>query len=202
MGLQWKFSENKDFIVYENGKALCSTKGPRQEAQQWLLQRDLSRSDDLMVLGLGAGYHLSALLKHKKFNSVSVIESNPELIQAFEKNFPVEFEKIQFYLMNESSIIDDKLFQFLSDRQPTVLAFRPAWGGREIHFEDLFSKMTFRNLQMLKRYLADNDLDQSVHTDAMNNQKAILHLKNIYENLQEVSSPFGVSIKLLKELWV
>jgi hypothetical protein len=202
MNLQWKFNETESFIVFEEGKALCSSKNPIKEAQQWLGSRDLSRSDDIMILGLGAGYHVVEALKFKKFNSVSVVESNAELIQAFEKNFPEEFEKVQFYMINSNSIIDQKLFQFLGDRQPTVLAFRPAWGSRSSNFEDLFAKMTFRNLQMIKRFLDENHLSQSVSLDKIQQEKNVLHLKNIYENLQEVSSPFGVSVQLLKELWV
>lgn len=201
MSLQWKSNERQQVIAFENDISLCSSKDPQKEAEQWLLKHDLTQTEHVLVLGLGAGHHIQQLLNVKKFKTITVIETRPQLIEAFEEYFPLESERVSFFHI-KNHLIEEKLFQFLSDKQPTVLSFRPAWGSSSSIFEDLFSKMTFRNLQMIQKYLKENDLGQEVNIDKLDEEKNLIHLKNIYENLKEVSSPFGVTVKLVRELWI
>ena len=57
------FTENAEgyLIPLENGKVLCDFHHPLEEAEKWVSQQDLTISNEIVVLGLGAGFHVRAL---------------------------------------------------------------------------------------------------------------------------------------------
>ncbi|MFH1136785.1 MAG: glycosyltransferase family 9 protein [Pseudomonadota bacterium] len=60
---------------------LHSSRDPREEARAWAA--DIPRDKDVLVLGLGLGYHVQALLEHPgRTGRVVVVEAAPDLFQA------------------------------------------------------------------------------------------------------------------------
>ncbi|MCE3009259.1 MAG: hypothetical protein LW875_01435 [Proteobacteria bacterium] len=105
-------------IEYLNEKALCSTRNPKLEAQKWIEQQVWGSQN--CILGLGAGYHVLALLK--EMGETKIFEPNHELIQRFIKRNP-----------DFTGVILSEVSELISWAQeyPFVQIFRPAWNGRE-----------------------------------------------------------------------
>lgn len=79
--LEWVQSERSSLIPKLNGQLLCSTIDPVIEGRRWA-EKVTSVSRDweaFFVLGLGGGYHVSALAAMLPHTEVIVIEANREL---------------------------------------------------------------------------------------------------------------------------
>lgn len=200
--IQTHVSKNGALVVTENEMSLCSTYDPLQEASSWVQRLDLKSLKQALVLGLGAGHHVEELLKQAPDVHLTVVDNRPELFELFEAHRSLLADRVQFFCIQGGSHLDDRIFNFIEDFQPTVLAFRPAWKNHEKHFSDLFTSLTFRNLQMIERAVKSQIKNEVFDFDRLKSEKNILHLKNLYEALNDFDNEEALKIAVLRELWI
>jgi len=107
------------------GSYFCSRKNPLKEAETWVLanQSKLQSNPKVIILGLGAGFHVE-LLKDRP--ETYVIELREELIQAWKQYN----SHLQIHFLSPDSEIEG-----------LAIDFRPAWTGNEKHYENLSRKI-------------------------------------------------------------
>ena len=188
-------------ILFENGKALCSYLGPEKEAIAWVARQDLQKMTDVLVLGLGAGYHVESLLRQAPHLAISVVDFRSESFQFFEDHFSYSSNKVKCFHLREGSF-DQRIFNFIRDVQPLVLPFRPAWQNHEQKFAELYTQMTFRYLEVLEKVFHQQIQRGDMDLSNLSSQKELLHLKNIFESTKEVESQLSLKLSVLRELWI
>jgi hypothetical protein len=75
-------AESGDKVIRYDGRLLASRFDPKKEAQEWLNGRGdfLANVRTVIVLGLGSGHHISALLE-KTGARILVLEANEEIFE-------------------------------------------------------------------------------------------------------------------------
>ncbi|MFZ5353320.1 MAG: motility associated factor glycosyltransferase family protein, partial [Bacillota bacterium] len=77
-------------IDYEDKSILLhSAYDPNKEAEKWIEKYDLKYKDSLAILGVGAGYHIEALVRKYPNKNKIIIEPNKELFIKLIKNSDV-----------------------------------------------------------------------------------------------------------------
>lgn len=189
-------------VLFENGKALCSYLNPEKEALAWVARQEIQKMTDVLILGLGAGYHVEQLLRQAPHLSISVVDFRPECFRFFEEEFPYSSNKVKCFYLRDGAHLDQRIFNFVSDIQPLVLPFRPAWQNHEHQFADLYTQMTFRSLEVLEKVFHQQISSQEMDLSKLASQKELLHLKNIFESTKEVESHLSLKLSVLRELWI
>lgn len=202
MRIESRISKNGSLVLSENEMPLCSTYDPLQEASQWVSRVNLKSTNHVVVLGMGAGHHVEEL--HKQFPNlnISVVDVRPHLFEIFEEHRPFISEKIQMFNLRKGIELDDRIFNFIEDHQPTVLCFKPAWKNHEQFFSDLFASFTFRNLSMIEKSLTREIENQVFDLEKLQAEKNLIHLRNLYESLQDFKDEMALKISVLRELWI
>lgn len=77
------YAEDGEKVIRYDGRLLASRFNPKKEAQDWLGGRGefLANVRTVIVLGLGSGHHISALLE-KTSARILVLEANEEIFEA------------------------------------------------------------------------------------------------------------------------
>lgn len=111
--LELKTLSDGTVIPSIEGLIFCSARDPLKEARKWLesVRNSCRGQKEVVVLGLGAGFHVLALLKMGL--QVSVFEARKELIEGWPLKDSVSF-------IDQNQMTD-----------AIVLEFRPAWTGSE-----------------------------------------------------------------------
>ena len=200
--IETQLSKNGALVVKENENALCSTYEPLQEASNWVQRIDTKKIQQALVLGLGAGHHIEELVKQAPHIQLSVLDHRSQLVELFETHHPFVFDRVKFFCFHKENGIDDRLYDFVEDLQPTILCFRPSWKGHEIFYADLFASLTFRNLQRIERSLKREIQNNIIDISRLSSEKNLLHLKNLYDSLQDFGSEEALKISVLRELWI
>lgn len=112
-----------------NEKHLCSRVDPVAEAKEWVCKykNQIQSCSEVIVLGLGCGYHILEVIKEFSGKKVTVIESQPEIISWFGRYYPMESASFKCLVIRaeeellKSSAIQSSIKQFY-----TVLAHRPS----------------------------------------------------------------------------
>jgi hypothetical protein len=115
----------------------CSRRDPVREAELWLQRQKIS--GPVLVLGLGAGFHIQALPVELE---IHVIELRPALVE--------RWQRINKRLLK----IHDPKIDFCGE----ILEFRPAWSGLEIQYQEISNNLRGLNRQGLQTKAEAQDL--------------------------------------------
>lgn len=109
--------ENGMWVPSLQGRLFCSRRDPVKEAETWCRQVEASyqSAKAVLILGLGAGFHIVTLPPREK---VFVLELRQDLIEMFSIRNPEFSSQVQFISPE-------------TEWDATVLEFRPAWLGLE-----------------------------------------------------------------------
>jgi hypothetical protein len=121
---------NGMIVPSKEGRLYCSRRDPVKESEKWYQdnERAIQSARQILVLGLGAGFHL---LHFSPEQEIYVLELDQELIDLFlSRELPI---KPKIHFVSSGAALD-----------ATVLEFRPAWLGKEDLYESL--SLQFRNL--------------------------------------------------------
>jgi len=99
------------------------------EAKGWVRSQFFKDSASVIVLGLGAGHHVTALAEERPQQSIVVLDYHETLISRFTAPKNVE-------IINALSISEEAMRSLVQKALP-VLGFRPAWSGLERDYEYL-----------------------------------------------------------------
>ena len=89
MSLSFCFSRDGLKVPIINGKGLCSRIDPILEANSWVKNNEsiFSWADRIVVVGLGAGFHITRLADIFRNKRIVVLEINQDLINHFQSSF-------------------------------------------------------------------------------------------------------------------
>ena len=80
------------------------------------------------------------------------------------------------------------LYQFLENKLPEIMPFRPGWQGMEIGFEKLYSSILAREVGLLSHYLTHSNSDLEFNKTLSEEKRNFLTLKNLVMANQLTSS--------------
>ncbi len=139
-----------------NGRCLCSPRDPQKEAEEWLSRQKIHSEDrTVVVLGLGAGYHLIALVNKFPKLALKVIDLDDEIFQTTKSWIELLRQtspQIQCY--NHESAASLSCLEY-----DLVLNFRPAWAGLENQYMVEYFRLTQNSASSLARAAEENRLE-------------------------------------------
>lgn len=182
-------NKNGKLVPFRNSKSLCSFQRPLSEAMSWQKLYNLKNQKYACILGAGGGFHIQYLLLTNPNIQVTVYDFDVELIDSLENQFSnnknVQFVSLSFPIsMAEVSAIQE----FLKNKMPVIMPFRPGWQGYENLYSALLVKMTQREAKILQENWLNNSLDINLDWNMLNEEKNYLTLKNLLLASDSLSS--------------
>lgn len=187
--IQFIVNKNQKIIPQFSNRFLCSYQRPLSEAEKWLAQFDLKQAKDVLVIGGGGGFHIEYLkLKHPDI-FVHVFDFRTDILEHLEEKFK-KTPKLSLYEVNPNmdSQFYKNLYQFLENKLPEIMPFRPGWQGMEVGFEKLYSSVLAREVGLLARYLDQSNSNLAFDNSLFEEKKNFLTLKNLVMTNQLTSS--------------
>ncbi|MFN7455618.1 MAG: hypothetical protein ACK5RO_13295 [Pseudobdellovibrionaceae bacterium] len=174
-------------IEYLNGRALCSTRNPEQEAQKWLEQQVWGPQN--CILGLGAGYHLLAIPQDA--GETVVYEPYPDLVSRFKQRVKDPGIRI---------VTEISELQVWAEQFPFVQIFRPAWNGREDELKTAEAVALFLNSKQASQQASKWGFPQTAQQFAQFDfDQWYFSIKNYRPNLSQKKHEEDVYWTLLRE---
>lgn len=176
------------FLLNKKGKIipqcdnlfLCSYQRPLSEAEKWLAQFDLKQATDVLIIGGGGGYHIELLKLKYPHIFVHVFEFRCEILEHLEDKFK-HTPKLALYEINsnQDSAFYKNIFQFLDEKLPEVMPFRPGWQGLDSSYEKLHNAILMREVDTLANYLDNSKVEFEFRSSLWEEKKNFLTLKNL-----------------------
>lgn len=201
--VEFRENQNGQLLAYEDGVALCSTRDPRKEALNWVLQSKIM-DRRVIVIGLGNGYHVYELIKSGKADQVIVVDSRPQLISIFRAQFPEIESQVEIQIFDQvTTILHDSFMDMVAEEALSVLSFRPSWGSQQDLFEEFFKVLTGRSVAGLNFFLKKFGFTQGVeeHVHVQGRLLSIKDLSLIVDTANE-GHPQASVVRVLRELIV
>lgn len=185
------FSENTEgyLIPFENAKALCDFNNPVAEAEVWVAQQDLSISNEIVVLGLGGGFHIQALKEAHPYLKIHLIECRDQLLPIYKKQIQSQVENYSCF-QNLESLLDSEVFETAIVRSLPVYFMRSTWGGQEDLFYSLWKNLTGRSVYAIAKHFANLgiEIDEGTLTSLKQTEKP-LTIKDASDIIAKSNSP-------------
>ena len=208
-GIELQSSRNGLSIPVINGVYLHSVYNPQKEAEAFVEKNEniINRKNNLIILGLGFGYHIEQVAK--KLNEsgeykIIVIEPNKELVNLFEETRPFYDSNIQIvsYETIEEYYLDRNFSNFLSQK-PGIIKLDTAFNLNKEFYKSFLTFKAQTELSAYRTSLSENSCNLLGHrgdslfniTREIKNQRVvsskkdylILALSELAKNSQEVS---------------
>jgi hypothetical protein len=136
-------------VISRDGRLMCSPRDPEKEAQSWMERQKIKASDSsVLVLGLGAAYHIHELRAQFPQLKIDVLELNSDTSLALQDQFTGQ-NTVTLY----SSA--DELEQKQYDH---ILCFRPAWIQYESSYLEYFLRLTQKSDEAFLRAVRSEEL--------------------------------------------
>ena len=150
------FTENAEgyLIPIENGKAICDAQAPVEEAERWVASQDFSISNEAVVLGLGAGFHVRALREAYPYLKIHVIEVREQLLPIYKKQIHSQMENYTC-LQSLNELLDSDIFETTVAKSLPVYFLKSSWGAQEDLFYSLWKNLTGRSVYAIARHFAN-----------------------------------------------
>lgn len=140
-------------IPIEGSTPLCSQSAALQEASDWVSKHHFSENH-VVILGLGAGFHLEQWLLQHPGARATVIETREGLSSPFLKTHPELRSRFEVLVLESLEALSrHEIIDEIAAEQPPVLCFRPSWGDRQTLFEKFFAFLTARSPEGLQCFL-------------------------------------------------
>lgn len=150
------FSENTQglLIPSQNGKNLCDFRDPQVEALKWVYSLGNIQDSHLIVLGLGGGHHIDALLQVYPKLNITVLESRDSLLQIFKTQYTDLADKVEVRIVDRDSDISN--FMGL---KATVVSFIACWCDETETYISILSELSGRSEVFLKYQICEMGLE-------------------------------------------
>lgn len=150
-----KTSRNGQIVPVISGIHMHSMYDPLKEASDFALSFEniLLKKNNILVLGLGYGYHIAELIKklkqtHSKYQ-VIVIEPNSRLVKLFKDN-QIEQLNFKIYSMDIETLYKNKEFIHFLSQKPAIIKHDPSYHLNNIYFKKL---LTYKADQQIFSYI-------------------------------------------------
>ena len=190
-----KTSRNGLTVPVINGIHLHSIYNPIKEAEAFAtgFADTLKENNNILILGLGFGYHVEEIAKqlnsvHDSFNII-ILESNQELVQEFNKKRNFEDKNIKIFSCKPDKVdrlfVDLEFISFLRSK-PSIIKHDPSFILEKKFFMEFLkykapteiSKYFDLLTEPLKNYFANSQEDTITikeHINLIKTQKGITH---------------------------
>jgi hypothetical protein len=190
-----KTSRNGLTVPVVNGIHLHSIYNPIKEAEAFAtsFKDTLKENNNILVLGLGFGYHIEEIAKslssmHENY-SIVILESNQELVQEFNKKRNFEDKNIRIFSCNPGKVdclfVDLEFISFLRVK-PSIIKHDPSFNLEKKFFMEFLKYKAPTEISEyfdlltspLKEYFS-NSMDEGTtvqeHIQSIKTQKGITH---------------------------
>ncbi len=156
------FSENHEsaLISYEDGQALASLRDPQGEALKWVYSLGILPTKHIVVVGLGAGFHIAALADVDPELRITVVESRESLISVFRSQFSDIENRVEVVIAHSAQeLLGSLAFEEIQDNRCFVVSFRECWAAQANLFTEYFAHLTGRTLESVQYHLAEMEIN-------------------------------------------
>lgn len=170
------FSENSEgyLIPFENNQALCDFANPLAEAESWVQAQDFSISNEIVLLGLGAGFHFKALTETHPHLKIHVVECRDQLLPIFRSQVQSQIENYSCF-HNLDALLESDLFEKTVMKSLPVYFMKSTWGVEEDLFYSLWKNLTGRSVYAIARHFANLgvEIDEGTLTSLKKSEKPL-----------------------------
>lgn len=170
------FSENSEgyLIPFEDGRALCNAQNPMEQAEAWVESQDFSISNEIILLGLGGGFHLQALREAYPYLKIHVIECRDQLLPVFKRQIQSQLENYNCFHSLEG-LLDSEIFETAIIKSLPVYFMKESWGQHEDLFYSLWKNLTGRSVYAIARHFANLgiEIDESTLSNLKTSEKPL-----------------------------
>ncbi len=154
------FTENREgyLIPIDTLFPLCDLANPIAEAEKWVSEQNLAIANEIVVLGLGAGFHIRALHEAFPYLKIHVVECRDQLLPIFKKQIQSDIE-CYYCFHNLEELLSSELFEKTIAKSLPVYFFKPSWGAQEDLFYSLWKNLTGRSVYAIARHFANLGLE-------------------------------------------
>lgn len=150
------FSENPEgyLLPLEDGQPLCDFANPREEAEKWVREQDFTIANEVVILGLGAGFHVQALREAHPYLKIHLIEVRDQLLPIYKRQIHSQIENYSCFQSLEA-LLDSDTFEAVIRKSLPVYFFRKSWGTQEDLFYSLWKNLTGRSVYAIAKHFAN-----------------------------------------------
>ncbi|RYZ91821.1 MAG: hypothetical protein EOP06_06065 [Proteobacteria bacterium] len=154
------FSENSEgyLIPLEDGKSLCDVADPTAQAEAWVNEQNLTIANEIVVLGLGAGFHIQQLQEAHPYLKIHVVECRDQLAPIYRKQIQSQLENYSCFHNLEELFASD-VFEVTMRKSLPVYFLRQSWGSQEETFFSFWKSLTGRSAYSMARHFANLGLE-------------------------------------------
>ena len=159
------YAKSGDRILQVEGRYLCSKVDPVTEARRWVdrARDQIAENQAVIILGLGAGYHVSRVCRQFPNKKVLVFERNKRCRQFAERLFPMEFFDLPVLSSAEpKSLAQEKPLKRVLSGRFCILEHSPSMELNRSWYEELKATLLGRNIHGLRLHLQTNQGFQGV----------------------------------------
>lgn len=152
------FSENHDesLISFEAGAPLVNTQDPHGEGLKWVYSLGAIPTSEVVVVGLGSGFHIAALAEVDPHIKIRVVETRESLLRVFRSQFPELKDRVEITIVQQAEdIFKTECFQEVLATRPYVLSFQECWGQQGKTFATLFAHLTGRSVESVRYHFEE-----------------------------------------------
>lgn len=150
------FTENTEgyLIPFENGKVLCDFHHPLEEAQKWVGEQDFTISNEIVILGLGAGFHLKVIKEAYPYLKIHLVEVRDQLLPIYKKQIQSQVDNYSCF-QSLDALLDSEIFETVLVKSLPVYFLRNSWGAQEDLFYSLWKNLTGRSVYAIAKHFAN-----------------------------------------------
>ena len=155
------FSENNEKVLvpFENGSPLANFNKPLEQGLKWTYSIGKLGTKDLVILGLGGGFHITALLDMDPSLRITVVEFRSSLVSRFRNQYSEYADRMTICeLQDIQDIFNISCFSMDSVVNPLVISFQESWGDHFEKFAIIFSYLTGRSEESLMFHLKEHGI--------------------------------------------
>lgn len=209
-----------EYLNAKSGHSICKFRGrqmgsrvdPVREAQMWVqsIESKIADCSQLIVLGMGCGYHLIELRRLYRGASILAIDGFREMVEFNQKLHSVLLADVDLVLAQNSEDLSESCRVQKALRGPyKVLEHGPSLQLDPLLYKDLKETLLGRNTrgaELLARVRPDFALcvEQTKLKEALDrSEDDLIHIKMIHESLEVLNSQnfkWWATTQLLREL--
>lgn len=201
-------SKKSEPILSYNGKLLASSVDAQKEASAWVERNgaQLSQVKNVIVLGVGCGYHLSALQLKRPEIKIVAVDLVEELISFTRSQHSIELANVKFICAKSiDELMSSKEICMAVRDFYTVLSFSPAQISSETVYQGYREFLSARNINGFQFVLKNRvEMQQQfdfpkihAHSGELLSIKTLMQYCHPSQNTQA-----GLLIKTLREFVV
>lgn len=198
-----EFRENKlgELIAYENSIPLSDTSHSQKQAEHWLSLIPLNIRR-IVVVGIGSGFHVKALVASGRFDQIDVVDCRPALVGGLAQRLGLSKSDFHAHLYEEEeALLASDLFEYVIQEQVPVYFFADSFAQHKDELFRFVQILTGRSKKSLDKVFATLGLDIEIEERSgdLGNWLSIKDLGVIVDT-QNVGHPSASAIRILREL--